>query len=322
MNTPTKVLIAHDQAELYLDHFSKRFPNVDYRVAGNAADIRTLQADWSPTVAYSCTTHTFARNEHQSIQDLPSIQWIHVGGSGYEHFDGRDQNRIRLSNGVGVLAPFLADTVMGAMIALNNRFFDFRQHQKQRTWKPYQYRALRDQTLLIVGTGAVGSALAKVAKAHGMKVVGAARRAIPIQGFDDVEPLSNIEDLLPRADWVSLHLRLSHETERLFDRKLFDRMQPHAYFINTSRGGVVDEAALIDKLESKEIMGAYLDVTTIEPLPEHSPIWHIDNLFLTPHCSDQVFDWQERHAALFMDNLERWLGSQPLLNEVDAKIVR
>ena len=113
---------------------------------------------------------------------------------------------------------------------------------------------------------------------------------------------------------VCLHLKLTPETENLFDEARFGAMKPGALFLNAARGKMVDEPALIRALETGRLRGAYVDVTRTEPLPPDDPLWAAPNLLITPHCSDMVSDWQERMAAFFADNLQRYLTGEPILN--------
>jgi phosphoglycerate dehydrogenase-like enzyme len=149
-----------------------------------------------------------------------------------------------------------------------------------------------------------------------MRVVGLARRPREVPEVDEVRPLAVLREALAEVDLVSLHLRLTPETAGLFDRATLEAMRPGALFLNSARGGLVDEAALADLLRSGRIAGAWLDVTATEPLPPASPLWGLDNVLLTPHCADQVENWEERLADFFMDNLERYLAGRPLLNRV------
>lgn len=117
---------------------------------------------------------------------------------------------------------------------------------------------------------------------------------------------------------VSLHVRLNKETTHLIDRQAITKMKAGAILINTARGPVVAESALIDGLRSGHLRAAYLDVFSTEPLPADSPLWHIDNLFITPHMADSVSDWARRFAVFFADNLDRWLVGKPLVNVVES----
>ena len=111
-------------------------------------------------------------------------------------------------------------------------------------------------------------------------------------------------------------MRLNPATRGLLSRDAFAAMKPGAYLVNTARGPVVDEAALIDALRSGHIAGAYLDVFDTEPLPAESPLWAMPNVLITPHSADNIHGWPRRFATLFADNLERWRAGEPLLNVV------
>jgi phosphoglycerate dehydrogenase-like enzyme len=121
---------------------------------------------------------------------------------------------------------------------------------------------------------------------------------------------------LAKADAVSLHLRLTPETEGLFDAAMFSAMKPGALFINTARGGHVVERDLMAALESGHLGGAYLDVFEAEPLPTDSPLWSAPNLLISPHAADSVEDWESRFAELFAANLENWRAGRALRNVV------
>ena len=172
------------------------------------------------------------------------------------------------------------------------------------------------RTLLVVGLGAVGACVAHNAKALGMRVLGVRGTPAPHPAADEVHGPDALMALLPAADFVSLHVRLNEATRGLLSREALGAMKPGAYLINTARGGVVDEAALIDALRTGHLGGAYLDVFETEPLPDESPLWTMPNVLVTPHASDNVLGWPRRFAELFADNLDRWRAGRPLLNRV------
>jgi phosphoglycerate dehydrogenase-like enzyme len=141
-----------------------------------------------------------------------------------------------------------------------------------------------------------------------MRTIGVARRPTALPELDEHLPMSDLGPALERAEVLSLHLPLTPETTHLIDAAALARLPPGALLVNTARGPVVDEAALVRALASGRLGGAYLDVFEQEPLPAESPLWGLDNVILTPHCADSVADWQERLAAFFMENLEVHLG--------------
>ena len=209
-----------------------------------------------------------------------------MGGSGFDHLAPWDADRITVTNGAGVLAPYLAESVTGAMLALACGFPGYAEQQRARRWRPVPFTPLRGRTLLVAGFGHIGECVARNAKALGMRVLATRATPAPHPAADAVQGPGALAALLPEADFVSLHVRLDAATRGLLSREAIAAMKPGAYLINTSRGAVVDEAALIDALRSGHLGGAYLDVFETEPLPAESPLWSMPNVILTPHASD------------------------------------
>ena len=235
---------------------------------------------------------------------------------GFSSAHGAHVCRVTVSDGAGVLAPYLAESVTGAMLALGCGFLNYVEQQRARQWKPVAVTPLRDRTLLVVGFGRIGECVARNAKALGMRVLAIRGTPAPHPAADEMHGPDALPALLPRADFVSLHVRLNAATRAMLSREGLAAMRPGAYLVNTSRGPVVDEAALVDALRSGHLAGAYLDVFETEPLPAESPLWAMPNVLITPHSSDNIRGWPRRFAALFADNLERWRASEPLLNPV------
>ena len=315
MPEPMRLLVAHENADAWQAELQARFPDLEVRLARSSEALdraRTFPAN----IAYSCVTDGFLRAEHGRLRDWPGLAWVHIGGSGFDHFTGGAGPGPMLTNGAGVLAPYLAETLLGALIALNRGFARAVRDQMARRWSPWSFPALEGQTLAIVGTGAIGTCLASRAKALGLEVIGVARRPVQHPSFDEVRPLDDLVAVAARCDYLSLNVRLVPETRQLIDAIVLRAMRPTAFLLNASRGAVVDEAALVEALRSGWIAGAYLDVLATEPLPASSPLWAQDNVLMTPHMSDRVVDWELRHARFFMDNLARWLGGEPLHNIV------
>ena len=323
-----RILIAHAGADAYLAPFRDRFPGLPLRVCRSARELAVALTgdDFAPTIAYTCRTDAFAGDEHRRLLGCPGLRWLQVGGSGYEHLAGweRAGDRLALTNAAGVLAPALAEAAVGAMLALAFGLPAYLRQQAARQWRKGAWRTLKGSTLLVVGTGAIGREMGVRAAGLGMRVIGLARRpsASPPPGFAEVRPLATLLASLAEADVVSLHLRLAPETAGLFGEEAFATMRPGTLFLNSARGGLVDEAALFRALADRRIAGAWLDVFATEPLPAESPLWGLDNVILTPHCADQVVDWEARLAEFFMDNLDRYLTGQPLLNRIEPEADR
>ena len=310
------VLIAHSDPDDFRELLATRFPDTEFVYATTAQEVLEALTRYDPEVAFSIKHPGFPDAAHTPIPAHPSVRWIQVGGSGFDHLLPWDTARITVTNGAGVLAPYLAESVTAGMLALGCGFLNYVDQQRARRWHPVAFTPLRDRTLLVIGFGKIGECVARNAKALGMRVLAIRGTPAPHPAADEMHGPDALPALLPRADFVSLHVRLNPATRGLLSREGIASMKPGAYLVNTSRGPVVDEAALIDALRSGHLAGAYLDVFETEPLPAGSPLWSMPNVLITPHSSDNVHGWPSRFAALFADNLERWRAGEPLVNVV------
>lgn len=310
------ILVAHDRPEDFAAALEARAPAERFVYTTDGEALRRLIAEHDPEVVLSIAHTGFPKELHRPAVEHLSVRWVQVGGSGYEHLVPWDAERVVVTNAVGVLARFLAETVTGAVIALNGGLPGYLRDQAEAQWQPRVFRTLSEQTLLIVGLGHIGTWAARNARALGMHVLATRRTQTPSPEVDELHPPEALPALLPRADVVSLHVRLTEDTHHLIDAAALASMKRGALLVNTARGPVVDEPALIEALASGHLGGAYLDVFEAEPLPASSPLWHLPNVIITPHASDLVDDWAYRFAMLFADNLERWRAGEPLLNVV------
>lgn len=310
----TSVMVIHDRPEDFRDMLAGRFPDVAFTYVSDLAELPQRLAAANPEVVFSITQPHFAGQPQRIAAAHPSVTWLHIGGSGYEQFLPWPRTDLRVSHSAGVLARYLAETVLGGILALNGRFLTYLDQQRRQIWQQDTFRSLSEQTLLIVGLGAIGGHLATFAKALGMRVLATRRHPEPHSAVDRVYSAEQLPDLLGEADVVSLHVRLAEDTKHLINRKALALFKPGALLVNTSRGGVVDESALINALKSGHLGGAYLDVFAHEPLPANSPLWTLPNVLITPHVSDSVANWQFLFADFFAENLERWRNGGELRN--------
>ena len=312
----TKVLVIFAQPEKLSADLEKRFPEIELRYASTGDAVLAQLAEHNPEVVFTMKEPSFPGHLHRPVVEHPSVRWVQLGGSGFDHMLPWDPNQVTLTNGAGVLSRFLAETITGAILMLNGNFLRYRSQQQNREWNPITFRSVEGQTLLIVGVGAIGGVLAENAKALGMRVIGVRGSDTPHHAVDVIYKPDQLIEVLPQANVVSLHVRLSPKTQHLIDATALAAMRPGSLLINTARGPVVDEQALITALNDGHIRGAYLDVFETEPLPNDSPLWEMPNVMLTPHASDGVGDWPERFGRYFGDNLERWQAGVALENVV------
>ena len=166
---------------------------------------------------------------------------------------------------------------------------------------------LAGKTLGIFGFGAIGRQVARIALAFDMKVIATARSK---KEFDGVEFVS-FDELLSRSDFLSVHCPLTKDTERLFDAQAFSKMKDGAYFINTARGGVIVEDALIDALEGGKLSGAAIDVLTKEPMPSDCKLVNAKNITITPHIAWAPLETRERLLGIVLENIRSFLNGNP-----------
>jgi phosphoglycerate dehydrogenase-like enzyme len=251
------------------------------------------------------------------ILGAPHLGWVQLASAGIDHITPFDPRRVIVTNASGIHGDVMSQYVIGALI---HRLWDFSRlvrQQNARRWQRYEVPSLAGWTMGIVGAGRVGAAIAARARAFGMRTVGVRRSGSPVDGFDHVTGPDGLDDLLATSDVVVVTVPRTPRTLNLIDRDALARMKPHAYLVNVSRGGVVDETALADALERRAIGGAIVDVFTEEPLPPDSRFWALDNAFVTPHISSEFAEWPTAAARIFCANLRRWINAEPLSNVVD-----
>jgi phosphoglycerate dehydrogenase-like enzyme len=250
--------------------------------------------------------------------NAPQLGWLHTSFAGTDHplFDALLARGITLTNGAGVSAPSIAGTVMLYLLALSRDLPRWIRDQDARRWDPRPFDDLAGMRLGIVGMGAIGGEVARLASAFEMEVIGLRRRP---RGDEPCATWAadELPALLAWADAVAVTAPLTDDTRGLFDSAAFAAMRPGAWFLNVGRGEIVEESALVDALARGHIGGAGLDVFATEPLPNESPLWSMANVIVTPHSSGTTDRSRRRATELFIDNFGRHARRERLLNLVD-----
>ena len=232
---------------------------------------------------------------------------------GYDNIDvpAATERGVLVTNTPGVLTETTADLAFALMLAAVRRLSEGERAVREGRWGPWHPtwmlgRDVHGATLGIVGPGRIGAAVARRGAGFGMHVLYHGRRPAP----DFPGEYVSFEELLVRSDFVSSHVPLTPETERLFDAEAFARMRPHAVFVNTARGGVVDQQALRTALVEGQIGAAALDVMSPEPLPPDDPLLEAPNLLVVPHVGSATEQTRERMASLAVDGLLAGLSGE------------
>ncbi len=218
-------------------------------------------------------------------------------------------------------AASLAQTALLFILNLAQRTAECRANFDRRRWLEPCGTELEGKTLGIVGLGHSGRRLAPLAKAIGMRVLGAARTPphadqCDALGLDRVFPLADLDDMLPQCDYVSLHLALNDATRGIIDRRRLGLMAPHAALINTARGGLVEEPALLEALVEGRLGGAGLDVFEHEPPDVEHAAFRLPHVVVTPHIAAFTDGSSRKRAACMADNIDRVAMGHPPLHQL------
>jgi phosphoglycerate dehydrogenase-like enzyme len=257
------------------------------------------------------------------------LRWIHspAAGIGGMLFPEMLANSVVITNSKGMSADTIAEHVLAVTLAMFRRLPHAFRSQTAREWAQDAigeagHKLIAGSTILIVGLGAIGGAVARRVTLMGADVIGIRRTTRPGR-HDNVREIATPDrllDLLPLADVVVLSAPHTRETRGLIGAAELRAMSPGALLVNVSRGQLVDEAALADALISGRIAGAALDVFHDEPLPPESPFWTLPNVLITPHTSGFRPDHWDAATALFAANLRRFEAGQALVNVVDKGV--
>ena len=260
------------------------------------------------------------------LEPASKLKYIQSIGAGYDQFplDELRSRDIRLASASGVNLNAVAEHAMSLMLGLNRHIHTGRDNQNNHTWRGMigdlskREDELIGKTLLIVGMGAIGSRLARFAKAFDMRVLATKRDPSTAVGpADEVVTPDKLGELVPQADFLALTCPPTPETTNIVDAGVFKAMKQSAYLINVARGGCVDEPELVAALESGEIAGAGIDHFWEDPLGADSPFWDMKNVIITPHTGGETRLYEERVIDILDDNLGRlWNGETQLRNQI------
>ncbi|MCY3781585.1 MAG: D-2-hydroxyacid dehydrogenase [Chloroflexi bacterium] len=274
-------------------------------------------------------------------EQAPKLRWIQINSAGVNHALHQpivQAEDIVVTTTSGIHASNMAQYCLMTMLMFNYQMRQAFELQGRAEWPDEPHRLftpldMDSLTVGIVGYGSIGRELARLCSTIGMAVL-ASKRDIssteernaytmpdigdPIGDIPDrIYPAATVASMARDSDYLVVTVPLTEATEHLIDDEVLSAMKETAVLINVSRGRVVDEKALITALSSGQIAGAALDVFEVEPLPNTSPLWNLDNVIITPHLSGFTRDYHDKAALVFKENLRRYLENRPLLNQMD-----
>lgn len=253
----------------------------------------------------------------------PKLKWIHIIGAGVEHLNPMSwlPAEVQLVNNKGVHAAKAGEFGAMSLLMLHSHMPAIVTNQRSATYASLYSTPIAGKTVAVIGVGSIGKAVAAQAKRLGLHVLGVSRHGKPVAAVDEMYPQTQIDAVLPRANYVFVATPLTAETRNLFDRRRLDLLKPGAGVVNIGRAGVMDYQALSEKLIDGSIGGAILDVFDPEPLPADSPYWQVPNLIVCPHISaDDGNAYVPDTLDLFFRNMQCYLSGAPLLNPVRPEL--
>lgn len=253
------------------------------------------------------------------LPSMPKLRWAQAMSAGVEGWLALPDlpAGLTLTCARGTHTESMPENIIGALFHVAKPYALVAEHQKQARWVHTVAQPLTGKTLGILGLGAVGGEVARIAGALGMRVIGTRRRPAPMTHVAEVLPAERSDEVLAQSDFVLLLLPATPETENFIDARRLAKMKPTAWLLNFGRGHIIKDDDLIAATTGKRIAGALLDVFRQEPLPPEHPFWKAEGIVVLPHIGGPHPQRDRFVARLFVENLRRFLDGEPLKEVVD-----
>ena len=314
MTNRAHILLWTDQTAPYLDAIAAA--GLDDRVA-----VDTLPRKEKPSAQQLARTEALMAGAVPPglLPAMPKLRWAQAMSAGVEGWLALPDlpSGLALTCARGTHTESMPENIIGAIFHVAKPYAVAVENQKSSKWVHTIAQPLTGKTLGILGLGAIGQEVARIASALGMRVIGTKRRPAPTPNVAEVLPPDRTTDVLAQSDFVLLLLPATTDTENLIDAKRLARMKPTAWLLNFGRGHLIKDDDLIAAVTSKKIAGALLDVFRQEPLPPDHPFWKTDGIIVLPHIGGPHPQRDKFVARLFVDNLRRFLDGAPLKEVVD-----
>ncbi|WP_323766636.1 D-2-hydroxyacid dehydrogenase [Marinovum sp.] len=296
------VLIRDTEADWYAEQFSTRCPGFDYLSA----------TDNETALRHAPAAQVVIGLAPVLVPDLfaaaPRLEWVQALTTGVDNLLAMKtlKRDVTLTNCSGFHGPQMSELAFLMMLSLNRNAQRMTRNQAARTWERWPQRLLLNKTVTILGVGAIAEELASRCNAFGMTVTGVSDGRETVPGFARMYRRQALHDAVATCDFLVVLTPYSPDTHHIVDAGVFAAMPEHAFLINISRGGCVDEAALLHALTNREIAGAGLDVFASEPLDPQDPLWSAPNVLITPHIGGMSDIYRQQAMPLVAANLNAY----------------
>jgi phosphoglycerate dehydrogenase-like enzyme len=263
-----------------------------------------------------------------TADDFPSakqLRWVQSPSAGVEwmwRVPGLQDSDVIVTNMRGAHAVTIAEHTFAMLLTHTRALRGFEQLQREHKWgrEGLELRSLKGRTMGIIGFGNIGRAIARRATGFEMRVLAVDAEPVPAgEGVEEVWSIDRLNDLCREADVLVISAPITPNSRGMVGQQQIRTMKSGSYILQMSRGGIVNEAALVDALEEGHLAGAALDVTETEPLPVGDPLWTSPNLIVTPHSSAGSELTTELVWSILSENVGRFVRGEPLMNLVDKK---
>lgn len=297
------ILIAHHDCEKYAKTLASDLEGLDVLLANGLS----AAGDDMLAKAHIIVALGPGFNE-KVIGAARKVEWIQALTTGTDGITGcrNLSGDVLITSTRGIHGPQMSELTILLMLALTRQLPRVLANQAQRTWDRWPQSILDGKTVAILGVGAIAEHLAPLCKGFGLTVLGITQSPRSVAGFDRMYRRDEIREAVGRADYFVVVVPYAPDTDKIVDGAVLAAMKPTAFFINVARGGVVDEAALIEALRERRIAGAGLDVFDTEPLPADSPLWGLDNVIITPKVGGMTDVYVEQTAPIVRHNLRAY----------------
>jgi len=304
----------------HLDQALKNFPKIKEKVEifvdWDEDNFKTSMSNSDILLAWNFPTTNLKKV-------APNLKWKHIISAGVEHllplewmFDG-----LVLTNSSGVHSKKAGEYGLMSVLMLQNHMTKIITNQKNKKFISLFSNPIAGKTIVVVGTGSLGSSMTKLVVPLGANIIGVNRKGGMVEGCSKVVTIDKIDSVLSEADILYLALPETPETKNLINRKRLDLLKPSCGIVNIGRQSAMDYEALCEKLNKKEIAGAILDVFTHEPIESNSKLWNTTNLVITPHVSsDDHGTYVKMTLDLFVKNLKLFISNKELVNQIDKDL--
>ena len=299
-----------------LNNFPEIKEKVEIFVDWDEDNFKTSMANSDILVAWNFSTTNLKKI-------APNLKWIHVISAGVEHLHPLDWmfDGLVLTNSSGAHTKKAGEYGLMSILMLQNHMTKIITNQKNKSFVSLFSNPIVGKTVVLVGTGNLGTSMAKLVAPLGVNIIGVNKRGRTTEGCSKVISIDKIDTVLPDADFLYLAVPETPETKNLISKERLNMLKPTCGIVNIGRQSVMDYDVLCEKLGNNEIAGAILDVFTHEPIEKNSKLWDIPNLVITPHVSsDDNGNYVKLTLDIFIKNLKLFIENKKLSNQVDKKL--